>query len=456
MITAPEPAGGVAVAVVPLAPACRKLPKLIAAHADVPRFGDELERTQDRILCDCDKQRMFRVKATGAPPQRGGKIKAEAVNPALFRETAQAVHCEPERGRPFQCQRVAAACVIDVMARIGSVEAVVAGIVQPAQRHGGAELVTFARMVEHHVDKRLDAGIGKFGNARAHLFPAAWRKARVWRAEDHRVVAPVVGQPERRQMAFVEPCRAGHQLGAGDAEGFQVLERSFMAKARESSAQVWRHALMELGEATHMQLIQDRAVPWCDGPGPEQLARSTDNALRHEGRTVGIIEAEICIGAVWNIAEHRRMQHEGPVDFGSVRIEQELVRIEAVALARRKRPMCPEAVACAWHHARDMAVEHIASALRQDEARDLAVIRAEQAQHDRCRMGGEHRDIDAVAAERDAERLGRASGELQFNGCHYRTGAIAVSSPAIRRIGKGIHTYQSDGSPSRRVPRRRG
>src|SRR3546814_16543728 len=49
-VALPEPAHGIAIAVVPLRPACGEVADLIAAHADVPGLGDQLDPRQRRVL----------------------------------------------------------------------------------------------------------------------------------------------------------------------------------------------------------------------------------------------------------------------------------------------------------------------------------------------------------------------------------------------------------------------
>src|SRR3546814_11161822 len=49
-VALPEPAHGIAIAVVPLRPARGEVADLIAAHADVPRLGDQLDPLQRRVL----------------------------------------------------------------------------------------------------------------------------------------------------------------------------------------------------------------------------------------------------------------------------------------------------------------------------------------------------------------------------------------------------------------------
>ena len=73
-------------------------------------------------------------------------------------------------------------------------------------------------MAEDDVQNSFDAGgVQRVGRATDRL-PAARSKARIGRAEDHRVVAPCVGQAERRQVALVDERISRHDLDRGDAE----------------------------------------------------------------------------------------------------------------------------------------------------------------------------------------------------------------------------------------------
>ena len=53
----PEPADDVAILAVPLGPQHGKVADLIAAGADVPRLGDQLDLREDRVLMDDVEER---------------------------------------------------------------------------------------------------------------------------------------------------------------------------------------------------------------------------------------------------------------------------------------------------------------------------------------------------------------------------------------------------------------
>src|SRR6185295_3871541 len=68
-----------AIDVVPLRPAGRKATELIASGANVPRFGNELDVGEHRVLPNRCEERRMRVKSRRAPERRG-QIEAEAVD----------------------------------------------------------------------------------------------------------------------------------------------------------------------------------------------------------------------------------------------------------------------------------------------------------------------------------------------------------------------------------------
>ena len=91
---------------------------MVAAGADVPGFGDELPVPQHRVLRDGREQRCRGIEAVVAPDQCGGEVETEAVDAGGERLMAERVHGQAQRGGTIQCQRVAAAGVVDVARRV--------------------------------------------------------------------------------------------------------------------------------------------------------------------------------------------------------------------------------------------------------------------------------------------------------------------------------------------------
>ena len=101
-VAPPEAADGVAVLAVPLRPAHREVADLVAAFAEVPGLGDQLDLGDDRVLVDDVEERRQAVDVVELARQRGGEVEAEAVDVHLEHPVAQAVHDELERARVHQ------------------------------------------------------------------------------------------------------------------------------------------------------------------------------------------------------------------------------------------------------------------------------------------------------------------------------------------------------------------
>ncbi len=250
-------------------------------------------------------------------------------------------------------------------------------------------------MVEHHVEQGLDARAGQGGGGGADLGPASRGQPWVGRAEGDGVIAPIVGQPERRQMPLVDPGGDGEQLDAGHPQAFQMGDGRRMGEAGEGPAQGLGDVGVGAGEAPDVQLIDHRLVPG----DPRNRRRGADgrrehHPLGHEGRAVGL-------------AEHRRVQDERPVQRQGEGIDQQLGGIEPMPLRGCERTMGAQAVTSAFADALDMAVEHRAGAAGQGDAGELDLsFQVEQAELDAVGAGGMDSDVQAPGGQARAQRLG--------------------------------------------------
>ena len=117
-LAGPERAHGVPVLAVPLRPQWRELAHLVAALAEVPRLGDELHPRDDRVLVDDVEERRQLVHVVERAGQRRGQVEAEAVHVHLGHPVAQRVHQHLQHVRVADVERVAAAGVVRVPARV--------------------------------------------------------------------------------------------------------------------------------------------------------------------------------------------------------------------------------------------------------------------------------------------------------------------------------------------------
>ena len=93
----PEVAHGVAVLAVPLRPHGREVADLVAALAEVPGLGDQLDLADDGVLLDQVEEGRQPVDLVELAGQRGGQVEAEAVDVHLGHPVAERVHDQLER-----------------------------------------------------------------------------------------------------------------------------------------------------------------------------------------------------------------------------------------------------------------------------------------------------------------------------------------------------------------------
>ena len=128
-LAAPEVAHGVAVGAVPLGPLGREAADLVAAGADVPRLGDQLDLADDRVLLHHLEEGGELVDVVELAGQGGGEVEAEAVDVHLGDPVAQRVHDQLQRVRVAHVEGVAGAGVVHVVALVVLDEAVVGRVV---------------------------------------------------------------------------------------------------------------------------------------------------------------------------------------------------------------------------------------------------------------------------------------------------------------------------------------
>src|ERR1700760_1701808 len=106
---APEVADGVPVAAVPLGPQRREVADLVAAGADVPGLGDQLDLADHRVLLDQVEERGELVHLVELAGQGGGQVEPEPVHVHVQDPVAQRVHDQLQDVRVTHQQAVAGA-----------------------------------------------------------------------------------------------------------------------------------------------------------------------------------------------------------------------------------------------------------------------------------------------------------------------------------------------------------
>ena len=192
----------------------------------------------------------------------------------------------------------------------------------------GPKASDFAGVVEDHVEDRADAGVAERGDGGGELGQAAGAEARVGGHEDDGVVAPAVGQAEGQEVALVDPGGDRHQLDRVDAEAGQVVEDRRVGEGGDGAADRGRHLGVEDGEGADGDLVDQAA-----GAEDRRLWRGRrgeggDDGLRHQGRGV---DGGVAGGGEAGVVG------EGTVEGDGVGVDEELRRVEAMALLRGDR-----------------------------------------------------------------------------------------------------------------------
>ena len=448
---APEIADVVAVLAVPLAPArVRERAHLVGAGR-VPGFGDDLHAAQHRIVGDLlDDGRIRQQLAVAAAREDGGEVEAEAVHAQVQHPVAQAVQDEVAHDGMVAVHRVAATGVVLVALPV-LFHHVVDGVVDAAERECLAAHPAFGRVVEHHVEDDLDAGLVhlqhhflEFADLLAALVGAG--EARVGREERQRAVAPEVAQVAARavfpqQFHFVELLRR-QQFERRDAQLLQVRD---LLDQPPVGARL-RHARIRMRRvAAHAGLVDDRF-----------LQRHPQGAV---ARPVEIIPQDDALGKPTAVL-HRLAGDDALVvaplpltgDGQGVGIQQPLVRIERVAGGAVARAVHAVDVALARPRRRHVQVPQVAQAVpvRQQLEfllRRLVLGAVEQQQPRARRVAAEDAEVDALFHHAGA--VGHRNGSAGDHVLSFFHGKFSFSGTASRRGRNSAATART----TRRRPR---
>ena len=176
-----------------------------------------------------------------------------------------------------------------------------------------------------------------------------------------------------------------------------------MDQPKQAAVQLrWHRTTRSLGEATHVQFINDALLPAVAGSGG--VAEIKAVALSYHS-----LEAVAGVGCRPNGAATLVALPAG--DRSGARVEQHLGRIKAMA-ARLQRPKCPVAVAAAQAQTLHLHMPVISRAVplvQFHHPRWLARLTVgEQQQLDPGGQRGHHRKVDTSAGEACPQRPGVA------------------------------------------------
>jgi hypothetical protein len=209
--------------------------------------------------------------------------------------------------------------------------------------------------VEDHLDSGLVQGFHHPLELEHLLAVGAGRGVeRVRREVADRRVAPVVRQPAVVEEALVGDVVDREELDRGDAELLEYASAGSEARPGVRAAQVLAHVGVELREALHVRLVDHRLVPRRVGRRvvlPVEV-RVDDDALRDRVGVVLVVELEVgVVVAGRDVGKSvREVPQDRALDRLRVRVDEELVRVEAVSACGVVRAV--DAVAVALSRAR--------------------------------------------------------------------------------------------------------
>ncbi len=410
----PEIPDGVTVLAVPFGPERWKVADLVAAVADVPWLGDQLDLAHDGVLVDEVEERGQLVDVVQLAGQRGGEVEPESVDVHLGHPVPQRVHDQLQRVRVADVQRVPGARVVHVVLRVVVHQPVVRAVVDPAEAQRRTEMVALRRVVVDDVEDDLDTRLVQRPDhplELRHLLTALAGPAVgvVRREESDRVVAPVVGQSLLLEGVILNELVHGHQLDRGHPEPAEVLDRRGVRDRAVRAAQLLGNVRMQLGEALDVCFVDDRlvvrrtrmtvAVPveeWID-----------DHRAHHVRSRVVVVETAVLEAVV----EQRLVPVDGALDRLGVGVEQQFGRVAPRAILRFVRPVDPEPVPLAGVHAGQVGMPDEAVHLRQVHPGFLAGG-VEQAHFHPLADLGEQGEVRAGSVEGGTQGVRRTGPDL--------------------------------------------
>ena len=211
------------------------------------------------------------------------------------------------------------------------------------------------------------------------------RVARLRREVAERVVAPEVLQPVLHQTMVVQVAVHRQQLDRRHAEAPEIVDHRRACHAAVGAAQSGRHLGMRHGEAAHMQLVDHHVLPGqrrtaVVTPGEGRLQHAT---FGHQGGAVAAVERQVGAAIADAVAVERIPPSQLPDKVLGVRIDEQLVRVEAVAGLRLVRSMHAITIGLARPRLRQIAMPDMLGAFGQGDTLQLvATAVVEQAQLD--------------------------------------------------------------------------
>ena len=206
-------------------------------------------------------------------------------------------------------------------------------------------MIAFASVVVDDVENDLDpGGVERLHHALefVHLVAESLGGvAHVGSEEADRVVSPIIREPALGEMSVDDELMHGQQLECGDAEREEVLDHRIAAEAEIRAAKILRHVGMQLCHPFDVALVDDRAIPRnANGRSSSQV--NAGSMTTHFGTPPALLSGSGSRSSSALPSLDRRTARCSIVivcrDRLGVRIDEQLGRIEAVAVCRIVRP----------------------------------------------------------------------------------------------------------------------
>lgn len=219
-------------------------------------------------------------------------------------------------------------------------------------------------------------------------------------------------------------------------------------EAAVGAAHLRRDVRMGLGQALDVGLVDDGVFPGDLWP---QFAQAPvedlvdDDGLRHAAGIVAPIERQIFALAPRAVAEMRVAPHHPAGDPLGVGVEQQLVRIEAMAVVRLIRTVHAIAVKLSRRNVVEIAVPDVLGSFRQRDAFELApALAVEQAEFDAGGVGRKQREIRAPPIPCCAQAMGGPRSQSHHQSSSTRN---IVASGGIVSLSSGTSVAEVSTTP---------
>ena len=202
------------------------------------------------------------VKPDRPTAERCCQIKTEPVNTHGFDPEPQAVEDHPHNKRMVYVQRVPAAGIVHVVARMIGLQPVIRRVIEAPKRQGRAKVIAFGGVVVDHVQNHFDPGVMEPIHHRTESGNTGWPRVARFRCEKaDGVVPPVIHKSARAQRAFGFDRLHRQQLDCRHTQVGQMIQHLRRRQPVKRAACGIRYVRVQLRGTAHVCFVDKRFVP---------------------------------------------------------------------------------------------------------------------------------------------------------------------------------------------------